>query len=374
MGCSSPIAERAAAAAIDHLSGNPERGLPDRIGGVEPMFRVGVEGYAVLPDAVSVIPSWSSTSLGFNVPVFSRFSRYILEVARTGSIRSAADRLHIAPSAVDRQIINAEQELGTPLFDRLPQGMRLTSAGEHLVYNLRRWQQEYENVRTQIDSLQGLQGGRVNLAVPEALAGDFLANVLADFHEAYPRITYSVHAVGARGVREMVLSGNADLGLTFMSPGYRVLRLEHSVTLPPGLVVRADHPLAERTSIRLSDCGELPVIMPDDQMQIRGNLDRALAAVGGGLHCIAYVNNFAAMRALIRRGVGAGILTPAEAMAELQSGEFVFVRFADGQMAPSTLSLVTVSHPSVSASRLAERLVKTMNDMAGYGPAKTEVL
>lgn len=245
--------------------------------------------------------------------------------------------------------------------------MRLTSAGEHLVYNLRRWQQEYDNVQAQIDSLQGLQGGRVNLAVPEALAGALLAGIVASFHAAYPRITYGIHVVGARGVREMVLAGNADLGLTFMSPGYRVLRLEHAVTLPPGLIARADSVLAGSKGIRLRDCVELPIIMPDDQMQIRGNLDRALASLGLSLHSIALVNNFSAMRALIRTGLGIGILTPAEALAELQSGEFIFIPFLDKAITTSQLSLVTASHPSVTASRLAERIVAEMNAMIEFG-------
>ncbi|MGV8951035.1 MAG: LysR substrate-binding domain-containing protein, partial [Cypionkella sp.] len=107
--------------------------------------------------------------------------------------------------------------------------------------------------------------------------------------------------------------------------------------------------------------------MPDDQMQIRGNLDRALASLGLSLHTIALVNNFSAMRALIRAGLGIGILTPAEALAELQSGEFIFIPFLDKAIATSQLSLVTVSHPSVTASRLAERIVSEMNAMLLFG-------
>src|SRR5262245_32945798 len=54
------------------------------------------------------------------LPVFSPFIRYFDEVARQGSIRRAADRLNVAPSAVNRQILKLEDELGAPLFERLP--------------------------------------------------------------------------------------------------------------------------------------------------------------------------------------------------------------------------------------------------------------
>jgi molybdenum-dependent DNA-binding transcriptional regulator ModE len=59
-------------------------------------------------------------------------------VARAGSIRKAADRLRIASTALNRSILNVEKELGTPLFERLPRGVRLTAAGEVLIATIRR--------------------------------------------------------------------------------------------------------------------------------------------------------------------------------------------------------------------------------------------
>ena len=66
-----------------------------------------------------------------------RFLSYVDEVARVGSMRQAAERLHIAPSAVNRRILDIEEELGTLLFERLPRGVRLTSAGELFVIYIR---------------------------------------------------------------------------------------------------------------------------------------------------------------------------------------------------------------------------------------------
>ena len=66
-----------------------------------------------------------------------RFLKYFDETARAGSIRQAAERLHVAPSAVNRRIKDLEAELGVPLFERLPRGMRLTAAGELFVQYVR---------------------------------------------------------------------------------------------------------------------------------------------------------------------------------------------------------------------------------------------
>ena len=64
------------------------------------------------------------------MPALSRFLRYFLAVGRLGSIRRAADELNVSASAIDRQILNVEANLGMPLFERLPTGLRLTAAGE----------------------------------------------------------------------------------------------------------------------------------------------------------------------------------------------------------------------------------------------------
>ncbi len=54
---------------------------------------------------------------------------YVDEVARTGSLRRAAERLHVTASAVQRRIEDIEHDLGAALFERSAAGMRLTTAG-----------------------------------------------------------------------------------------------------------------------------------------------------------------------------------------------------------------------------------------------------
>src|SRR4051812_49897246 len=58
-----------------------------------------------------------------------RVLSYVDAVARCGSIRKAADVLNVASSALNRQILDLESDLGSPLFERLPRGVRVTSAG-----------------------------------------------------------------------------------------------------------------------------------------------------------------------------------------------------------------------------------------------------
>jgi DNA-binding transcriptional LysR family regulator len=101
---------------------------------------------------------------------FSRFALYFAEVARSGSLRRAAEKLHISASAINRQILQAEEAFGTPLFERLPEGLRMTTAGELLYDNLLRWQKEFHLTRQKFDELQGLKRGTVSVGMVQALA------------------------------------------------------------------------------------------------------------------------------------------------------------------------------------------------------------
>ncbi len=66
-----------------------------------------------------------------------RTLEFIRDVGASGSIRGTAERRNITPSALTRKIQDFEQELGVPVFERLPQGMRLNAAGELLIQHIR---------------------------------------------------------------------------------------------------------------------------------------------------------------------------------------------------------------------------------------------
>jgi DNA-binding transcriptional LysR family regulator len=94
---------------------------------------------------------------------FSRFATYFLEVARQGSLRRAAEVLHVSASAIDRQILRAEESFETPLFERLPSGLKLTAAGELLLDDLRRWRKEHVRTLERLDELMESTAVRASL-------------------------------------------------------------------------------------------------------------------------------------------------------------------------------------------------------------------
>lgn len=204
-----------------------------------------------------------------------RAFRYVEAVARRGSIRRAAESLNIASSAVNRMILELERALDAQLFERLPRGVRLTSAGESLLLHIRRSNAEFESVREQIDGLKGVQRGHVAIAAVEAAIEPFLARTLAQFHLSHRRVAYEVRIAGSIEVANAVALEQVELGLTLNAPqSARLLSLATASYHLHAFVAR-DHPLARVRAVRLADCIGYPVVMGDETLGGRQRLEHA---------------------------------------------------------------------------------------------------
>ena len=103
--------------------------------------------------------------------------RYFTAVARHGSIREAAEELHVAQSALSRQIHKLEQDFGVPLFSAMRAASQLTSAGEIFLRHARSSLRQVERVRSELDALKGLRRGTINLQSIESLVPSVLPQV-----------------------------------------------------------------------------------------------------------------------------------------------------------------------------------------------------
>ena len=145
----------------------------------------------------------------------ARVLRYLDEVARSGSIRKAANRLNVASSAINRQILMLEEDLGSPIFERLPRGLRLTTAGEMLINHVRQTLKDHERVRARVEALKGLRRGEVTIVTTTGLAGGLLAGIIERFRTDHPGIKLRVVTLSRDATITAVLSGEADFALAY---------------------------------------------------------------------------------------------------------------------------------------------------------------
>lgn len=283
------------------------------------------------------------------MPIFSTSMRYFEKVAREQSVRKAADFLHVAPSAVSRQILLLEEELDVALFERLPRGLRLTPAGELLLASMGQWQ--HERVRM-LDALRGLttgHTGRVRLAVPEALAYQAVPNAINRVRARLPRLRVETHVDLADAVMREVLEGKAEIGAAFNMPDAPQLRVEIVIRPRIGAIVAPGHPLATREQISLKECAPFQVILPEQEVLERSALRSFFEAIQDTHVVAATANRISAIASLARCGIGIAFLTRIDVGQELEAGTLVYVPLEDRIAGAPSLSLFVAKKARVSA-------------------------
>ena len=118
--------------------------------------------------------------------------RYIDVVAREKSIRKASEKLNITSTALNRRILALEEEVGTPLFARLPSGVRLNTAGELFIQHIRSQMTDLSRVLSQISDLSGVRRGHVIVGGGPEVLSSFLPGQIAKYRQDFQAVQFDV--------------------------------------------------------------------------------------------------------------------------------------------------------------------------------------
>ncbi len=205
---------------------------------------------------------------------------YFDAIIRHGSIRSAAEAIRVASSAVSRRILDLERELGTSLFDRHQKGMKLTPAGDIFAAHVRRVLAELRQTSEALQELHGPMRGHVVLGSAESAAIEVLPRMMVRFQQQYPHVRFSV-AVGApRALLADLLDDRADLILTHEQPQHHDVAVLAQVGKAFCAMMRQDHPLSAHTELSIQACLDYPIVLAEEDLAARALVDMTLADLG----------------------------------------------------------------------------------------------
>lgn len=234
--------------------------------------------------------------------------RYFFKVARLGSIREASEVLHVAPSAISRQIAKLEEELGAELLEPSGRGIKLTAAGEILARHASQMVDSLEQARSQIDDLVGLRRGNVQVWTAEGSVNDLVIPAIAQFQKRYPAVTYQLVVGGTDRIVRALMDDDADIGVVFNAPNDPELRPVGKVSGPLMAVGHPKSAAMQKRSLMLSDMVRLPLALPDATFGLRQIIDAAMGAQHLSLEPALETNSIEALRAFARAGAGLTIL------------------------------------------------------------------
>jgi len=273
------------------------------------------------------------------MPVFSRFLRYFMAVAKFGSIRKASEHLRIAASAVDRQILQGEDSLGAPLFERLPTGLRLTAAGELLYAQGKIWMRDQAHLKVQIEDMRGLRRGQVDIALPDALTQGFLPVLLRHLQDTHPGIAVRLHVLDNQEIASALVEGRADMALLLNPETAREILTRAQRKYPLGFVCPPGHPLAACKDARFSVCADWPMVMPELPLALYKQIEALRIETGLSIRSTVSADNIQMIKSLVTGGMGIGILSALDASEDIARWSRPFVPISNRSLTPLTLAL-----------------------------------
>lgn len=270
-----------------------------------------------------------------------RLLTYVDAVARHGSIRKAADTLNVASSALNRQILDLEMDLGSALFERLPRGVRLTAAGEVFLTYTRQAISQLKAVESQVEQLRGLVRGQVGVAAVESVAGELLPAAITKFQSTHRNVRFHVRIGAPEELVAALVADQVDLILTHYPPPKKTVAIAITATQSLCALMVRNHPLAERDSLRLRDCLAYPLALGDMTLAGRALIEKVLSQASFDLEPRLISNSVETMKAFARinRGVCFQFRKPGQ--APLLADGMVALPLMDPQLAEAKLFLAT---------------------------------
>jgi DNA-binding transcriptional LysR family regulator len=184
--------------------------------------------------------------------------RVFVEVAKQGSISAAAEELSYTQSAVSQQIAALEAETGVTLIERLPRGVRLTTAGSTLLAHAEGILGRLAAAEADLEAIAGLRGGQLRMASFPTAGATLMPLAIAMFRAQHPEVELTLAEGEPEDIAPRLYAGEFDLALLFEFEGTSESLVADLVRQPlfedpMFLALPADHPLARRRTLRLAD-------------------------------------------------------------------------------------------------------------------------
>lgn len=192
-----------------------------------------------------------------------RVLNYFLTVAKEGNITRAADVLHITQPTLSRQLKDLEDELGTVLLERGNRKVSLTDAGILFQQRATELVTLLDKTRRDLTEQEELLGGTVSIGCVESKVSLILPGLLSDFGKEHPHVRYDLYSSIGDDIKEKLDRGELDLGI-LIEPVEAAKYDYHRLPVHDrwGIVLKSDHPLADKGEITLDELAQLPLNFP----------------------------------------------------------------------------------------------------------------
>jgi LysR family transcriptional activator of glutamate synthase operon len=274
----------------------------------------------------------SQVSSSGGPPVELRQLQYFVKVARKQHVTQAAEELHVAQSAVSRQIHLLEEELGVRLFVQKGRNLHLTSVGKLFLSRMEGILTDLERAVNEIHEFLDPEAGEIRVGFPHSLVVNLLPSVVATFKKDHPNVKFMLRQGTYNSLIRDVNKGEIDLA--FISPfpeSHEYVTGELLLTEELFAILPANHILAEYTTIRLEQLKDESFVMFGEEYSLRSIVMAACRQAGFVPKIEFEGEETDTIRGLVAAGMGVSLL-PEMALTEISKLQPAKVRIIEPQV------------------------------------------
>ncbi|MDR5758995.1 LysR family transcriptional regulator [Caballeronia sp. LZ035] len=237
--------------------------------------------------------------------------KLFIAVAEEASIAKAAEREHMAPSAVSKRLADLEQAVRVPLLERHRRGVSPTSAGEAFLRHSRKILRDLTQLECEMGEFSSTSHGargHVRAAANESALFGFFPDALSRFMRDHPNVTVELQPNTSTGAVQAVREGVVEFGIFWGDQPVDGLKVMPCYVDRLVVVVPQGHPLCRRRGLRFVDLLDHALILQEPYSSIQNLTERLAAEAGRTLHARIRVAGFDAVCRMAQAGLGIGIV------------------------------------------------------------------
>ncbi|HYC47437.1 MAG TPA: LysR family transcriptional regulator [Burkholderiales bacterium] len=300
--------------------------------------------------------------------------RYFVAVAELGSVTRAAAELHVAQPALSHQIRLLEEEVGSELFTRGPQGVRLTELGRTLAEEGRALLANARRLRERLESGRGEPQGNVVIGLSQTIGPALALPLLELAAKRYPRVRVRVREVMSGDIPDLLRAEALDFAFSYAIQAGRGIRTTNVFSedlFVVGTAQRAKKHFGkpDLREITFGDLARVPLYLSARSNSFREELERIARTRRVKLDVAAEVDSVSIRKEIALGGAGFTILSGASIRREIEAGGIFAARIAQPHLRRricfARVSVSALSHAAEAVASLVPESLTTLveNDM-----------
>lgn len=243
------------------------------------------------------------------IQVELRQIKYFIEVAKREHVTEAAHALHVAQSAVSRQIFNLEAELGVDLFIRKGRNVKLTPIGKVFLEHMEQAINVIEDARQVVSEYTDPERGTIHIGFPSSLATYILPTAISAFRNEYPNVQFELNQGSYHGLQNAVIKGDVNIALAAPVPADKeqikgsILFTEKIVALLP-----ISHPLAHLSTLKLNELRDDSFVLYPKGFVLREMIEKHCKQIGFQPKVSFESKDIDAIKGLVSAGLGVSLI------------------------------------------------------------------